>query len=57
MPILTPKVPLAHALPVLSALLYVAPAHPRFGLGGFARLVVSSTTRLTRRYSEPLRVR
>ena len=57
MPKFMPKVPLAHALPVLPAMLCVAPAHPRFGLGGFAKRAGFTPMRLTRRYSGPLRVR
>jgi len=51
MPILVPKVPLAHALPVLSAMLSIVAAHPRFGPGGFAKRACSSTKVLTRHCS------
>ena len=47
MPILTPKVPLAHALPVFSAMLYIAVALPRFSLSGCAANAYSSTKVLT----------
>lgn len=57
MPKFTPKVPLAQALSVVPAMLFVVAAHPRFSLPGCAGLVGSSTKVLTRRYSGPLRVR
>jgi hypothetical protein len=49
MPILRPKVPLAHALPVLSAMLSIVAAMLRFLLPGCATNVHSGTKVLTKR--------
>ncbi len=49
MPNFMPKVPLAHALPVLPAMLSIVAAHPCFSLPGCAERVSSSTRVLTRR--------
>lgn len=57
MPILMPKAPIAHTLPVLSAMLSIVAALSRFELGGFAKYACSGAEVLTRRYSGPLRVR
>ncbi len=57
MPILVPKAPMAHVLPVLGAMLSIVAALSRCGLGGFANRACSGTKVLTRRYSGPLRVR
>ena len=51
MPILMPKAPVAHALPVFGAMLSIVAAHPRFSLSGCAGRVDSSTKFLTRRCS------
>ena len=51
MPILMPKAPVAHTLPVLSAMLSIVAALSRFELGGFARRACSGTKVLTRHCS------
>ena len=51
MPNFMPKVPLAHARPMLPAMLCVVAAHPRFGLPGCAKRVGSGIKVLTRRCS------
>ena len=48
MPKFAPKVPLAQALLVFLAMLFVAPTLPRFGPQRFAKRVGSSTKFLTR---------
>ena len=52
MPNLMPKVPLAHALPLLSAMLCVAPTLPRCGPQWFARRTGPGTKVLIQRCSE-----